>query len=170
MFRFNEDLVRELICSGANVNVRNGWGYTPLAKAARTGAYSCAKALLDYGASLSICNHTRWIPLHEACFHGHGSTVSLLLERGTNLETASENPEDKGEGGWTPLMRAASKGYLSIIERLVKAGANVNAKTTGTNKRTAAEIARDADFREVCLDLEDAAERASQHDYSLYGL
>lgn len=49
-----QDIVQQLLASGANPDAMTSTGYTPLHLAAREGHRDIAAALLDQGASLGI--------------------------------------------------------------------------------------------------------------------
>lgn len=62
--------------------------------------------------------------LHLAAFYEVSSElVGFLLDQAPALINAQET------GGWTPLIIAASKGNLKLVEQLLQRGADVNAKT-----------------------------------------
>ena len=94
-------LVKEL---GADVNVRDRTGGTPLCDAALANAH----------------DKYRNTPLHNACVEGHLSIVRLLASKpGVNVE--AENRD-----GNTPLHVAANDGHHEVMRMLVKEfGANV---------------------------------------------
>ncbi|EAY00765.1 ankyrin repeat protein, putative [Trichomonas vaginalis G3] len=50
------------------------------------------------------------------------------------------NKDAKDEDGWTPLIYASSKGYLSVVQYLISVGANKEAKTN--DGKTALSIAK----------------------------
>lgn len=58
-----------------------------------------------------------------ACIHGFKDVAFLLLD--ANKDFDLENLK-----GWTPLMLAADKGCFQILSRLIKMGANVNARSS----------------------------------------
>lgn len=55
--QYYESLIEILIAWGADLNIINNDGYTPLALALRSGKYSIAKLLIDSGADLNISDH-----------------------------------------------------------------------------------------------------------------
>ena len=61
-------------------------------------------------------------PLQTAVWNGRDDAVALLIEKGADVNVADRH-------GNTPLHLAAKGGFLGIAKQLVKAGANVNAKT-----------------------------------------
>ncbi len=123
--------------------VGNKGGLTALLFAAREGNLESAVALLDAGADLnqvSTGDHTS--PMLMATINGHFDLAAKLLERGADPKLASD-------AGATPLYSAinvqwSAKSlypqptaykqqkitYLELMEALLKAGADVNARLT----------------------------------------
>lgn len=62
-------------------------------------------------------------PLHIAVFNGHDYIASVLLDFGADYGV-------KCQCGYTALHYASRKGYVRLIEKLIKVGANVNEKIT----------------------------------------
>lgn len=56
-------------------------------------------------------------PLHWAVMNNDLAAVNEHIANGDDVDTADE-------GGWTPLITAASAGYAHIADRLLQAGAN----------------------------------------------
>lgn len=123
--------------------VGNKGGLTPLLFAVRQGYVESVLTLLKAGADInqvSAGDHTS--PLLMATINGHFDLAKLLLERGANPKLASD-------AGATPLyatinVQWAAKSlypqptaqkqqqttYLELMEGLIKAGADVNARLT----------------------------------------
>ena len=51
--------------------------------------------------------------LKEASFYGHDEIVRLLIEKGADVNMGDE-------GGWTPLIDAASKGKIGAVNALLE--------------------------------------------------
>lgn len=70
---------------------------------------------------------------HWAATQGHTGLVKALLERSAAIETMDD-------GGWTPLLSAASAGRAEIVTDLLRAGADANftAAESGTTPLIAA--------------------------------
>jgi ankyrin repeat protein len=139
----HESVISLLLEKGADVNVKdndgktplhcacgyNGCespillvGETPLHKASWKGHESVISLLLENGADVNINDKDGKTPLHYACgYNGCESIVSLLLEKGADIEA-------KDKSGWTPLHEASMKGHESIVSLLLREGAEFNAK------------------------------------------
>jgi len=126
-------VVQLLIENQANVDVRNGYGYTALHYAAMSGNSRTAELLLDAGAYAEAHIDTtemytrpphqlKITPLHLAAWHGKMDIVRLLLARGAKVDAATR-------GYITPLHFAAGGGHLKMVELLITHGADPLAKT-----------------------------------------
>merc|ERR1712210_135727 len=71
-----------------------------------------------------------------ACFQGRHEVVSLLLDRKANVE-------HRAKTGLTPLMEAASGGFVDVGRVLLDKGADVNAPPVPSSRDTALTIAAD---------------------------
>jgi ankyrin repeat protein len=91
-----------LLKHGANVNVRDTFGYTPLFFAAATGYMIVAQLLIEHGAQIDLqeIEHQR-TSLMLATLNGHHEVVAVLLQRGAN-----QNLQDKH--GFSALLLGAS--------------------------------------------------------------
>jgi len=76
--------VKALTEAGANLNVRDEEGYTPLIWAAQHGNTRVADYLIAHGANLNPLDKGGYTPLMWACQEGHFSMVALLLTKGAN--------------------------------------------------------------------------------------
>jgi len=72
------DLVRILLASGADPNVAQAGGWTPLHQAAAHGREEIAKLLLNRGASLTAKSDDGRTPLEMARAKGHSELEALL--------------------------------------------------------------------------------------------
>ena len=158
-------VVEALVEAGADLNARSHGGFTPLLFAAREGRVDVARTLLDRGANVNdalqpssrkpTAEPTAADPqgvtaLILAAGNAHYDLATLLLERGADPNAApkgwtalhqmswvrkagiagSNNPAPEGSG---------EMDSLEFVRRLVKHGANVNARVT---KRPPAGITR----------------------------
>lgn len=86
MDSFVNDIVEELVKYGANVNIRDEIGCTPLHYAAKNGDASLVKYLVLAGADVNVCNYEGSTPLWYARFRryepGAGAIVAFLKRHG----------------------------------------------------------------------------------------
>ncbi|UYV68527.1 hypothetical protein LAZ67_6000048, partial [Cordylochernes scorpioides] len=136
----NEDWVKvkELIKSGADINVKNKRGNSPLHLAASKGNQDLVQYLVEAGADVNFLNAYRQSPLHSAVIGRELSTASYLIDAGADLNI-------KDIRNWVPLLYAITdwvkrkigirrdtaiyqeyKEYKDLIHKLVEAGADVN--------------------------------------------
>ena len=123
------DVVRLLLEKGADPNIPNKNGLTPLEHACgrdQAAGMALAELLVARGAAVNPTNKTDWrIPLLEwAISSDNAELVKFLIEHGADVKAKSPN-------GDTPLHTAADRGDMEIAELLVACGADVNAKIIG---------------------------------------
>jgi hypothetical protein len=70
----------ELLNLGANVNVTDRWGWTPMSMAAYGGHPAVAQVLLDHGARLDLKDVDGDTPLTLATNRGHTPVVCMIEE------------------------------------------------------------------------------------------
>jgi RNA polymerase sigma factor (sigma-70 family) len=129
-----------------------------------TNDASMVRTLLDQDPDLAgIKNEEGETPLHCACFWGHSESAIALLERGADPNAV------RSDDGQTPLHTlAAGSVRLEILERLLTAGAALNARDSVG--RTAVQIAalRSAPLEEAATDsftfAEQLLERGAEID------
>ncbi|GBM44967.1 Ankyrin repeat domain-containing protein 17 [Araneus ventricosus] len=148
------NIIKLLLSHGAEINSRTGskLGISPLMLAAMNGHVQAVKLLLDMGSDINAQIETnRNTALTLACFQGRNEVVSLLLDRKANVE-------HRAKTGLTPLMEAASGGYVEVGKVLLDKGADVNAPPVPSSRDTALTIAADkGHYRFVQLLLERSA-------------
>ena len=89
--------VKKMLEDGANPNIKNGSGGTPLVWAAYYGHTEMVKVLLEYGADPNMEDATGNTPLSLA-YYGDTEMVKVLLEYGAD-------PNMKNKYGYTPRER-----------------------------------------------------------------
>ena len=130
------DITRMLLARGAEPNVKNYYGETPLYLLSK-GAFSSdddipdlARLLLDRGADVNAQDQNRATPLVLAAERHLDDIAQILLERGAN-------PNVKSTRGKTPLHLLLERIYndhndindVLVVERLLlERGADVNAQ------------------------------------------
>jgi ankyrin repeat protein len=113
------EVVKLLLEMGADVNIIDDDGRTPLNCALKNRHVEVAKLLLDEGADVNIPNNSGWTPLNYASEDGHVEVVKLLLEKGADVNIPNNS-------GWTPLNYASEDGHIEIVKMLLEKGADVN--------------------------------------------
>ena len=68
------------------------------------------------------------LSLHKAISNADEAAVTKLIDAVADLEALDE-------GGWTPLHNAAAKGFDSIIQKLLAAGAKVDSEIQHHNSK-----------------------------------
>ena len=67
----NLDVVQTLITLGADLNVLDEHGYTPLITAVKCGNLELVELLHDYGCDINVTASNGWSLLHIAVSEGH---------------------------------------------------------------------------------------------------
>ena len=156
MVLFVQNLLRE----GAEINVRDTDGLTPLQMAAIYGSEDVVNSLIGSGADVNAVDSSGNTPLHWAAHKGHQGLVATLRKvantalRDHNNRTAlhlaaiagtaevvqllltRSDVEAKDRSGRTPLHLAAAKGHHDVVAQLL-------AVEPGTGKAGRATRARD---------------------------
>ncbi|XP_062609781.1 uncharacterized protein LOC134271592 [Saccostrea cucullata] len=86
-----EEYIDDLVDSGANVNLCNNNGFSPLHVACYIGYDSTVQLLLNNGADINLCDIVGDSPLNVACHIGHESTVQLLLNNSADINLGNKN-------------------------------------------------------------------------------
>jgi ankyrin repeat protein len=125
-----KDIYIALIDHGADIEMRDNKGCTPLYIAARYQRYDVLLDLMDRGANIDAKDNQGRTPLSVAAENGNINSCLALLERGADVNS-------KDNDGCTPLhaasnvdgkMYAANNLYLDICLALINRGADIGAK------------------------------------------
>lgn len=144
-YDFSLELVELLIKNGANVDIPDNNGLTPLDEACTyDGWLGVVRLIIEYGARVSdrtmhvLCarnslelaelvipngdvdaqNDNEATPLHVACENGNVEMARLLIENGANLHA-------EGKERYVPLTIAIKNGHLDVIKLLNEYSADV---------------------------------------------
>ena len=138
-------VAEELIKGGADIHSGSKTGFTPLMFAAQQGDVDSGRILLRAGAKPNDPQpKTGLTPLMIAAAMGHTGTVDMLLDNGANPNLADAN-------GYTSLHRvvrdsdygidlASKDKVLTVVQSLLKHGANPNARLKQDKEKAAEEI------------------------------
>lgn len=128
-----------LIRDGANPNIENSNGLSPLTLAMRSGSLESVNSLIEAKAHINHQNSHGWSPLHFASEIGgrrglleygrdrtatDDSVLKRLIESGAQLDLLTIE-------GYTPLMIATKRQNIDAIRLLVAAGAQRNLSAKG---------------------------------------
>ena len=127
------DLIAGLLLQGIDIDARDSEGKTPLHLATAAGHIDTMRALVDAGANAALRDSDIVTPLYIAAEKGNVAAVDYLLTLpevriGINQHAAYQN-------GFTPVMVAASKNHVAVIEKLAAVGADLN-KTDNQNRHS----------------------------------
>ena len=155
------DITARLIRAGATVNIRNNYGVSPLALAAKQGNAAIVDLLMKAGADpndpINYINADE-TPLLHAARAGSVDAVNMLLWAGARVNAR------EGWNGQSPLHWAAAEGHGAVVEALIAGGADIrhrsNAGTTpflfavrkGDMRAVKAFLAAGADVNEKRVD------------------
>ncbi|MFA7230036.1 MAG: ankyrin repeat domain-containing protein [Victivallaceae bacterium] len=115
----NMALMNKLIKEGANVNICDGKGWTPLHYAAHEGYCSAIEILLKNGANIEARTDFLWTPLHLAAYQKQKDAVKCLLVAGAAVNA-------RNCLGNTPLHNAVFQNAPEVCDVLLAAGADIN--------------------------------------------
>lgn len=135
----NIEWVSDLIAAGADPDVRDSEGWTPLMRCldgdlVQSALCSVSRFLLNHGASAAAKSHDGTTALHVAAARGALCAIRDLLKRDADIEGEDVH-------GWTPLHHASSNGKFAASKLLLELGADPFAKTA--DGKTAIDFARD---------------------------
>jgi len=105
--------IEKLLNQGANINVQDEYGESPILAASKRGFVEIVKILLDRGADINLADTDGSTPLIEASKLGHLDVVKLLLSRGANVNLKDKDNE-------TALSYAVQNDLQEIKELLMK--------------------------------------------------
>ena len=134
----NADIVSLLIRYGADVNLINEHGATPIFLACDEATL---ELLVDAGANVNFRTYDGYTPLHSALFRRNDYVALKLIERGADVNVLS--PE-----GTSPLhmLRQRKASYWDDLEKLIiaKGGKDIstraNSKISGTRKPNSGDV------------------------------
>ncbi len=115
------DIAESLLRYGADIDLQDPQGVTPLNYASAYGSFRFADLLLYYRADIDKKDFTGTTPLMSAIWAGYANVADLLIQNGANLE-ARDNQ------GFSPLLIAAQNGDTLMLHYLIKEGVDIYEK------------------------------------------
>jgi hypothetical protein len=116
------NLANRLLVRGADVNISDKKGCSPLGLAACVGDVEMVKILLKYRAQCKQKNSAGYTPLWAAASSNHVEVLQVLLDHDPLSVDIQDNVLR------TPLHMAIKNGHLESIRVLLEAGADKNVK------------------------------------------
>lgn len=116
------EVISALAESGANLELRNRVGATPLLVAAAFNKPDCVQRLVELGADVNAVDIETQPPLLYAATRGFGRVLRYLLScRAVEVDAVNQS-------GATPLMAACEWGHAHAVQSLLEGGADPNAR------------------------------------------
>jgi ankyrin repeat protein len=131
-YRGDLNKMKELLASGANPNMPDKKGLTPLMLATQKKHQDIMTVLISHGADVNAKLKNGFTALFYPCMFGGAAIAKLLIDSGANVNAK--------EDGNTPLMWSAFRGHVDIVELLLANGADPEI-TDDTGVITAAQMA-----------------------------
>ena len=130
----NHKVVQLLLERGADVDLVDDHGQTPLMVASRDNRTEIVKVLLESSADATIARKDGLTPLHAATSQGNVMLIELLVKHGANVDAQILDgsheyynvPNDST--GHSPLHIAVKREHKDAIAALTKHGANWDLK------------------------------------------
>jgi uncharacterized protein len=118
----DRDVAEQLVRAGARVQAANRYGVTPLSLASTNGNAALIELLVKAGADPNAALPGGETPLMTAARTGSLPSVRALLSHGALVDGKEEGR------GQTALMWAAAEGHAAVVQALIAAKADVQAR------------------------------------------
>lgn len=132
------EIAQLLIRAGADANLGNGEGYTPLMFAALNKHAGTVRYLLSVGAKVDVCAPNGFTALHLAVSAESIVVVKALLKAKANTEIHDSINKH------SPLATAIYRKNSRLVQLLVENGANINFQIHGISLLTFSKMLYDA--------------------------
>lgn len=129
--------VEKLINCGANLAIEDIHSWTVLSYACLRGTKEVVSLLIENGADVNQRPTDGWTPLLIAVLEENEDMTEILLEKGANANACTEDSGD------TALHLASRSGYVDIVGRLLKSGADPGLRNK--ESQTALKLATEQD-------------------------
>ena len=128
----NIEAVKQFLADGADVNVKDKGGFTPLHWAAIEGHKEIAELLIDNGADVNAKDDSGSTPLHSAASLGYKEIIELLIAKDAdvNAEVVSKTRYN----GRTPLDEAIVDNETEAANLLRKHGGKTSEELKAEGK------------------------------------
>ncbi|CAH6787551.1 Ankrd31 [Phodopus roborovskii] len=110
----NLSLVKVLVESGADVNLKDNAGWTPLHEASSEGFSDIITVLLEAGAHVNCESMDGTLPLHAAAVGNHLKAAEILLGHGANPNQKDQKQRTALEEADDGKMKELLKSYCAV--------------------------------------------------------
>jgi len=176
VFHNRSDVVKLLCERGADLNIQNKHGLTPVLCAADKNFSSIVRTLVKFGANITITDNQRFSLLHKAVLSSNLDLVQFLLSCTTEDGDLLLDINGTSEEGFTALHQAALHGSNKIIKLLLAKGAAVDClsrqKATPLHLAATKDHVRAAELlleKGAFVDAQDRSQRTPLHYACLFG-
>ena len=115
----NLEIFEALVDMGAELNMTDEHGQTPVYLAAQNGQTTVLEMLAENSADLNTPNKKGWTPIHVAAYYNRADVIEVLVDNGVDLNTPNEE-------GKTPILLAAKYSRKKAFTKLRALGADLN--------------------------------------------
>lgn len=119
----NIQATESLLQKGADPNLTNDFGITPLYLACENRSFPVINMLLQSGADPNAATWAGETVLLTCARTGHLDGINALITHSANINTREP------ERGQTALMWAAAEGQSAVVESLIESGADIKARS-----------------------------------------
>ena len=116
------EALKFLIANGADLEVRNQYGDTPLNAATYSDQLEAAKILIEAGADINTSNNSGRSPLYNACLSKKTELAELLINKKANINSTDHF-------GLAPLHVATIYQLPGIVNILLSRGAHIDIRS-----------------------------------------
>lgn len=118
-FNGNSEVAKLLVDSGCDVDIADMNGNTPLLHAVKGGQREVTKILVQAGACVNRGNQAGKYAIHIASLHGNVDIIETLIGANCDVNVTI--------AGVTPIFYAVQRQHFYAVQKLIRAGANLDA-------------------------------------------
>lgn len=127
------DIVNELLTLGADPNLPNFKGDSPLIPCCQKGSKSLVELLLLSGARIDVFNRNRDNPILICCRTGQSEILEMLFKKLSAEELNTYMNTYAEIDGFVPLLASTELDKIECIKMCIKYGANLETRSEDTN-------------------------------------
>ena len=117
-------MLKHVLKCGADVNIMDSNGWTPLHSACQYGDLEIVKILVEDNANINKFSNTGYYPVHIAALNNHDKVIEYLCNKGKHKKNTADL-ECETDKKCTPLHLAAKKGHVGAIKKILDLGGNI---------------------------------------------